>query len=98
MQKLILRSFLLLACGFAAVHFARAQTPSYVGTWVLDTSKSKLAGIVWTVEKTPSGHWHTDFEGIAYHFDFDGKDYAVPDGTTASWRASMPRRGRPLPR
>src|SRR4051812_3259850 len=85
MRKALAQLVLILSVSTAAS--VNAQTPPYVGTWVPDPARSQLAGMTITISKAATGHMHSESQGIGYDFDIDGKDYPLPDGTTASWRA-----------
>ena len=82
MKNVRLASLLTLA----AVTTTVAADAPYLGKWKLNASKSQLNGFV-TIEKLPSGDYRFDEAGFVYNFRPDGKEYPMPDGGTASWKA-----------
>jgi len=77
----------ILALILASVANSAASEAPFSGTWKLNLAKSQFSGQTITVEKTASGKFHFDSEGIGYDFDLTGKEYPTPDGGTTSWKA-----------
>jgi hypothetical protein len=82
MKRVRFVSLLTLA---SAVISTAADAP-YIGKWKVNSSKSQLTDIV-TIEKLPSGEMRFEESGFTYTFKPDGKEYPMPDGGTATWKA-----------
>jgi hypothetical protein len=72
----------LLAAGAGSA--AAADSP-FVGTWNLNTEKSKLAGETFSYTATATGFEYSNGSTTKFDFALDGKDYPVFAGRTVSW-------------
>ena len=77
----LMRAFGLLAVVVPlAGGTAIAQSPSFAGSWKLNLAKSQFGGMVYTIDKTPSGMIHYSGGGFEADFDLTGKEYVLPSG------------------
>jgi hypothetical protein len=57
----------------------------FIGTWKLNTDKSKFTGTTNTFEPTPAGDIRLTSGGLEYTFKADGREYDGPVGGKVSW-------------
>jgi hypothetical protein len=81
---------LLVVLGVAATAVILAADAPYMGKWKLNPAKSQLTGETMAFDKMSSGELRFTSGGESYIFDLDGKDYPVPAGLMASWKAVDP--------
>lgn len=75
----------------ATVSAASAADVSYFGKWKFNPSKSQMAPLTMTLEKTPSGDFRDVFpDGHVVNFTQDGKESPTPDGGTVSAKVLSP--------
>jgi hypothetical protein len=68
---------------------AVADAP-YIGKWKFNAVKSHLTGSTFSIVNAPGGMMRFDLQGFAYSFKMDGKEYAAPDGSMNTWKATSP--------
>ena len=78
-------SALTLAAALAISGAAFAESP-FVGSWKLDTAKSRFTGDTMTYTKTATGYHYSNGSTVAYDFADDGKPYVTMiAGRTTTW-------------
>src|SRR6266487_1111592 len=89
-MKITTRFAITTILALAATSTLTAAEPTFSGTWKLNLAKSQLSGIVYTIEKKPSGMMHYSGGGFEADFDLAGKEYTMPSGVSVIGKELSP--------
>jgi hypothetical protein len=89
-MKITTRFSITTILALAVTSTLTAAEPTFSGTWKLNLAKSRLSGIVYTIEKKPSGMMHYSGGGFEADFDLTGKEYTMPSGVSVIGKELSP--------